>query len=50
MIFKHYRELVTPEQAKEWFAITPAVVGTWRTEKQVRDQSGTQGDGKSVDV
>lgn len=24
MLFKHYRELVTPEQAKEWFTITPA--------------------------
>ena len=23
MIFKHYRELVTEEQAKDWFAITP---------------------------
>ncbi len=23
MLFKHYRELVTPEQAKEWFAILP---------------------------
>lgn len=26
MIFKHYRELVTEEQAKEWFNITPVVV------------------------
>ena len=26
MIHRHYRELVTPEQAKEWFAITPANV------------------------
>ncbi len=26
MIFKHYRELVAEEQAKEWFAITPAEV------------------------
>lgn len=23
MIFKHYRELVRPEEAREWFAITP---------------------------
>ena len=23
MIFKHYRELVTPDEAKEWFSITP---------------------------
>jgi integrase len=23
MIFKHYRELVTPEEAKAWFSITP---------------------------
>jgi len=23
MIFKHYRELVTPEAATEWFAISP---------------------------
>ena len=26
MIHRHYRELVTPEQAAEWFAITPANV------------------------
>jgi integrase len=26
MIFKHYRELVMEEQAKEWFSITPEVV------------------------
>lgn len=26
MIFRHYRELVTEEQAKEWFSITPATV------------------------
>ena len=26
MIHKHYRELVTPEQAKEWFSITPGNV------------------------
>jgi integrase len=25
MIFRHYRELVTPEQARTWFSITPAV-------------------------
>ncbi len=24
MLFKHYRELVTPEQARQWFAIMPA--------------------------
>ena len=23
MIFKHYRELVTPKEAKAWFSITP---------------------------
>jgi hypothetical protein len=23
MIFRHYRELATPEQAQTWFAITP---------------------------
>jgi hypothetical protein len=23
MIFRHYRELATPQQAKTWFAITP---------------------------
>jgi hypothetical protein len=23
MIFKHYRQLVTEEQAKQWFAIMP---------------------------
>lgn len=26
VIFQHYREVVTPEEAKEWFAITPQVV------------------------
>jgi hypothetical protein len=24
MIFAHYRELVTPEAAKAWFAVTPS--------------------------
>lgn len=24
MLFKHYRELVTPEQARQWFSITPS--------------------------
>jgi hypothetical protein len=24
MIFRHYRELATPEQARSWFSITPA--------------------------
>jgi integrase len=27
MIFRHYRELATPEQAKTWFSITPEVGG-----------------------
>jgi hypothetical protein len=25
MIFEHYRELVTPEEAKEWFGILPTI-------------------------
>ena len=25
MIFQHYRELVTPEEAKEWFGILPTI-------------------------
>jgi hypothetical protein len=25
MIFRHYRELVTPEQARKWFSIAPAM-------------------------
>jgi hypothetical protein len=24
MIFRHYRELATPDQAKTWFAIVPS--------------------------
>jgi hypothetical protein len=24
MIFRHYRELATPEQARTWFSIAPA--------------------------
>lgn len=24
-LFRHYRELVTPDEAKEWFAIMPPV-------------------------
>jgi len=28
MIFKHYRELVTNEEARAWFAITPQSVAT----------------------
>jgi integrase len=27
MLFKHYRELVTPEQAREWFGIMPPSAG-----------------------
>ena len=27
MIFRHYRELVTPDQAQEWFSIRPSTVG-----------------------
>jgi hypothetical protein len=25
MIFRHYRELATPEQARSWFSITPEI-------------------------
>lgn len=28
MIFKHYRELVTPEQAQAWFSVLPKTAGT----------------------
>jgi integrase len=27
MIFRHYRELVTPDRAQEWFSIRPSTVG-----------------------
>jgi len=25
MIFRHYRELATPEQAKSWFSVAPEI-------------------------
>jgi len=28
MVFRHYRELVTPEEATTWFAVSPANTGT----------------------
>jgi hypothetical protein len=26
MLFEHYRELVTEDEGKEWFSLTPAMV------------------------
>lgn len=34
MIHKHYRELVRPKAAKEWFGITPGVVEKFKAKGQ----------------
>ncbi len=31
MINKHYRELVTPDEAKTWFGITPKVLAKYKS-------------------
>jgi hypothetical protein len=34
MIFKHYRELVRPADAKKWFSVTPESVEAVKTARQ----------------
>ncbi len=39
MIFQHYRELVTPQDAKAWFAITPESVKAAREKVEKERQA-----------
>ena len=39
MIFQHYRELVTPQDAKAWFAITPESMKAMRTNAEKERQA-----------
>lgn len=39
MIFQHYRELVTPQDAKAWFAITPESMKAMRTKAEKERQA-----------
>ena len=42
MILKHYRELVRPKGAKEWFAITPASVEKQKGERGKQKSGPTE--------
>ncbi len=48
MIFKHYRELVTPESAKAWFSIFPPE--NWKPEPIKKRFSGKAFARREVDT